>query len=65
MEAPRTFEEFKEHCCYGCNANDWYCPDLCVWMTKAQKYPLERLKNAFVKAEGDVSKIARMVDSWK
>lgn len=65
IRIPTTFEEFVQECCDQCTANDWYCPDLCVWLTKAKKYPIERLQEVYKRYDGEGFRIARAIDNWK
>ena len=65
MDKFETFEDFAQHCCDNCNANDWYCTGYCVWLEKASKYTIKHLNTALERCDGDISVLARRVMTWK
>ena len=54
------FDHFKKWACSHCN-EDWYCPDLCYFLKKAQDIPIRWLQERYTKYDGEPTKIVSAV----
>lgn len=63
-EVPETKKDFSEFFCLYCN-NDGYCPEPCGFIEKINKTSVLKLKDAYIRYEGDAQTMATHIRQWK
>ena len=64
VKMPDTKKDFADFFCLYCN-NDWYCPEPCWFIEKINKTSVLKLKDAYIRYEGDVQTMATHIKQWK
>lgn len=58
-------DAFCRRACDTCNANDWYCPAECDTLEKARRMPFEKIRDAYVRHEGDIVRVFRYIINYR
>lgn len=63
-EVPETKKGFSEFFCLYCN-NDGYCSEPCWFIKKINRTSCLKLKDAYIRYEGDAQIMATHIRQWK